>query len=68
VDANEDISTGEIMYVYFSLVMVQNGAKAQHPHSDNAHGRYWTAFMPITHYPNQGRSIACSATCSVDMP
>ena len=68
MDANEDISTGEIMYVYFSLVMVQDGAKAQHPHSDNAQGRYWTAFMPITHYPNQGRSIACSATCSVDMP
>ena len=54
MDANEEISTGEIMYVYFSLVMVQNGAKAQNPHSDNAQGRYWTAFMPITHYPNQG--------------
>ena len=60
MDANEDISTGEIMYVYFSLVMIQNGAKAQNPLSDNAQGRYWTAFMPITHYPNQGGSIAYS--------
>ena len=60
MNTNEEISTGEIMYVYFSLVMVQNGAKAQNPHSDNAQGRYWTAFMPITHYPNQGGSIAYS--------
>ena len=56
--------------LYWSVVVVEPGAKAQGNHRDKVGDTdYWTVFIPMTKWPNQGTTLFPGGTeGSVDKP